>query len=110
MAVRIFALVDAPFFQLVIGRQFGIFFEHFGIQILQPLFLRPSFGEFLVDIRPEAFRHFAHDPVDGPALKLRRGHGLKEYQVAHVARIIVWNDVFLLDGHQVRQHDIGILR
>ena len=110
VSVRIFALINSHFFQFVIGRKLRIFCEHFGIQELQPLFLRASFGEFLMDVRPEAFRHLAHDPVDGLALKLRRGHGLEENQVAHVPGVIVRNDVFLLDGHQVRQHDIGILR
>ena len=110
VSVRIVALINAHFFQLVIGRKLRVFLEHFGIQELQPLFLRASFGEFLMDIRPEAFRHFAHHPVDRLTLELRCGHGLEENQVAHVTGIIVRNNVFLLDGHQVRQNNIGVLR
>jgi Dethiobiotin synthetase len=40
-----------------------------------------------------------HDPVDRLALKLRCGNGLQENQIAHVARVIVRNNVFLFHGH-----------
>ncbi len=109
MSIRIFALINTHFFQRVVGRQQRIFGDHFGVQVAQPLLLRTAFGEFLMDIRAEAFRHLAHDPVNRLALELRCGHRLEENQVPHVAGVIVGDDIFLLNGHQVRQNNIGVL-
>lgn len=59
VAVRVFALVDAHSLQILVGWQRRIFRHHFGVQILQPLFLGTPLGKTLMHVVAEPFRHFA---------------------------------------------------
>ena len=110
MAVRIFAFVDTHRFQRLVGGQRGIFLYHSGVEVFQPLLLRAPFGEALVNIRPKAAGDLAGDPVDAFALELRRGDWLQEDEVAHVAGVVVGDNILLLNGHQIRQQDVGVHR
>lgn len=76
--------------------------------MLQPLLLGAAFGKLLVDILAKALCDFAEDPVDRFALKFSGGDRLNKDELAHIAGVVIGNNIFLLDGHQVRQQNIGV--
>ena len=103
MPIGIFALINPHTAQLFITRQQRIPVLHFGVQMLQPLCLSAPFGELLMHLRPQPTRHFTQHLIDALAFKFGGGCRLDKDQVPHVAGIVVGNNVFLFDGHQIRQ-------
>ena len=108
MTVGVFTFVNSHLFQFIVARERRVFRQHLRVQMLQPLLLGTAFGKLLVDILAKPFCHFAEDPVDRFALEFSGGDRLNKDEIAHIAGVVVGNNVFLLDGHQVRQQDIGV--
>ncbi|CAH0278609.1 hypothetical protein SRABI106_03226 [Rahnella aquatilis] len=77
---------------------------------MQPLPLGTAFGELVINIRAKTTRDFAHHLVDAFTFELSGRCGLDENQIPHISGVVIWNNIFLLDGHKVRQQDVGVLR
>lgn len=72
------------------------------------MILRATFSELLIDVRSKTFRDFTQDPVNWFAFEFFAGDRLEENEISHVTGVVVRNNIFLLNGHQVWQQNVGI--
>ena len=107
MTVRILTTINAHFLHLVVRWKICVLLASFLVAELKPSLLIAALGErFLL---AHALGDFTQIGVQRAPFELRRGDRLAHDDKAHVAGIVVRDEVRLLDRHKIGQQHVGVL-